>query len=118
MVRIVEEILDYPCSCGGKLKKSFCSVEFFGHDFGERACEICTSCGSEFLSDQTVEEIECEVKKRKLFGLEKQVTVVKSGNSLVFRIPPEIAKFLKIHPKKIARMFPLDEKRLAIELSG
>lgn len=101
--------MPYPCSCGGKLKKSFCTVEFFGINFGERACEICTSCGSKFLDDETLLEVEQEVKQRKIFGLEKQVNVAKSGNSLVFRIPPEIVKFAEIKVKNLARIFPIIE---------
>ncbi len=54
----MKKSIDYPCSCGGKLKQSFCQVEFFGIDFGVKKCEVCTKCGSEFLDDKTVEEIE------------------------------------------------------------
>ena len=111
-----EKVVDYPCSCGGILKMSFCSVEFFGIDFGERSCEVCTRCGSEFLDDETLEEIENEVKKRRLFGLEKKIAVVKSGNSLVFRIPPEIVSFSKIKQKDEVLIFPVGENRIEIEL--
>ena len=114
----MKKILPYPCNCGGKLKKSFCSVEFFGIDFGERACEICTSCGSEFLDDETLAEVEQEVKQKKIFGLEKKIAVVKSGNSLVFRIPPDIVEFAEIKVKNLARVFPVSKKRIEIELLG
>ena len=66
MVKKMEQVLDYPCSCGGKLKTSFCHVEFYGIDFGERSCEVCTSCGSEFLDDKTLADIEVEVKRKDL----------------------------------------------------
>lgn len=116
MVKKMEEILPYLCSCGGKLKKSFCNVEFFGIDFGVKECEVCSTCGSEFLDDQTLSNIEQQVKKRQIFGLEKQVSVAKSGNSLVFRIPPEIVKFANLKVKNIAKMFPVSKKRIEIEL--
>ncbi|MBI5392870.1 hypothetical protein HZA96_03280 [Candidatus Woesearchaeota archaeon] len=112
----MEEILDYPCSCGGKLKKSFCNVEFFSIDFGERACEVCNSCGSEFLDDATLGEIETEVKKRKIFGLERQIKVGKSGNSLVLRVPPEIAAFTNTTVDKMVRIFPISKNKIEIEL--
>lgn len=112
----MDEIKDYPCSCGGKLKKSFCSVEFFGIDFGERACEVCTSCGTEFLDDATLEEIEKQVKERKIFGLEKQVKIGKSGNSLVIRIPPEIAAFTNSKPDTPVRIFPKSKTKIELEL--
>lgn len=116
MVIKMEQVLEYPCSCGGKLKKSYCSVEFFGIDFGQRKCEVCTSCGSEFLDDETLQKIETEIKNRKLFALERKVSVVKSGNSLVLRIPPEIARFAQIKIKSLARIFPISKKKIEIEL--
>lgn len=111
-----EKILDYNCRCGGVLKESQCEVEFFGIDFGVRNCEVCTECGSEYLDDETLKEIEEEVKIKKLFGLEKEIAITKSGNSLVLRIPPEIVKFLKVKYKDLVRLFPVDKKRMEIEL--
>jgi len=111
-------VVDYPCSCGGTLKKSFCAVEFFGIDFGEQPCEVCTKCGSEFLDDATLAYIEDETKKRNIFGLEKKIIVGKSGNSLVVRIPPEIAKFVNVRQKDAARIFPVSKRKIEIELLG
>lgn len=91
-----ESILDVRCRCGGRLKKSSAEVEFFGIDFGVKEAEVCTDCGSEYLSQELMEEIEAEVKRRGLFGLERRGRVSKSGNSLVVRIPKEIADSLKI----------------------
>ena len=113
-----EKILDHKCKCGGTMKISKTQVEFFGIDFGIRECEVCTKCNSEYLSDEVMAEIEKEVKKKKLFGLEKRVSITKSGNSLVIRIPPEIAEFAGIHYKDTARVFPIDKNRIEIELSA
>lgn len=111
-----EEILPYKCSCGGTLKKSQCSVEFYGIDFGIRDCEVCTSCGSEYLDQEVMQKLEEEVKKRKIFALERNVKVTKSGNSLVIRIPREIAEFLNIGYLSSLRMFPVEKGRLEIEV--
>ena len=115
---MVEEILSYKCNCGGTLKKSHTQVEFFGIDFGIRECEVCTKCYSESLDEKTLEEIEKEVKKKKLFGLEKQVQVTKSGNSLVIRIPPEIANFAGVNYKDIIRIYPVSKKRIELEIQN
>ncbi|MBI4448412.1 hypothetical protein HY641_00100 [Candidatus Woesearchaeota archaeon] len=112
----METLLDYPCSCGGKLKRSFCTVEFFGISFGERPCEVCTTCDSEFLDDAVLHDIEAEVKKKRIFGLQEEIQATKSGNSLVFRVPPKIAKFAGITTKTRARMYPADKSRIEIEL--
>lgn len=113
-----DKILPYKCACGGVLKHGYVDVEFFGIDFGQRKAEICTRCGAEYLSDETLAEVEAEVKKRKLFGLERNVSITKSGNSLVIRIPPEIAKFSGISYKDTVRMYPVEKKRIELEVGG
>mgnify|MGYP001573715769 CR=1 FL=1 len=115
---MVEEIIPYKCNCGGTLKKSHTQVEFFGIDFGIKKCEACTRCGSEYLNDETLDEIEKEVKKRKLFGLEKQAQITKSGNSLVVRIPPEIVKFSGIKYKEQVRIYPTSKNKIQLELQS
>ncbi len=93
-----------------------CAVEFFGLDFGIQQCELCTKCGSEYLDDEVVGRIEQEVKKRKLFGLQKEVMVTKSGNSLVMRLPPEITKFVNLHYKDRLRIFPTGKNKMGLEV--
>jgi hypothetical protein len=111
-----EEVIPYKCTCGGKLKKSKVEVEFFGIDFGLKDAEVCTSCGCEYLNQETLEEIEKEVKKRKIFALERKVKVTKSGNSLVIRIPPDIADFINVHYKSLVQLFPIEKGRLEVKV--
>jgi hypothetical protein len=42
-------------------------VEFFAIDFGIHPVKVCCRCGSEFLSQQVMAQIESEVRKRGLF---------------------------------------------------
>ena len=56
------------CRCGGKLKRGFTEVEFFGIDFGVKEVSICSDCGSKYLPQEVMEEVEAEVKRRGLFG--------------------------------------------------
>ena len=77
-----------------------------------------SGCSSEYLSDETLNEIEQEIKKKKLFGLEKEAQITKSGNSLVIRIPPEIAKFSGIHYKDRIRIYPTARDRISLELKS
>ena len=114
----MEELLEYPCRCGGKLKKSECEVEFFGVSFGLKPCEVCTKCGSEYLDNIIMKEIEDDLKNRGIFGLERNVQVSKSGNSLVIRIPIEIVEFLGLQYETPVRIFPVDNKSLHIEILG
>ena len=114
VIKMSEEILPYKCNCGGTLKKSHTQVEFFGIDFGIRKCEVCTKCNSEYLDDEVLNEIEKEVKERKLFGVEKEVEITKSGNSLVIRLPPQIVKFTKAHYKDRVRIYPTGKSKISM----
>jgi hypothetical protein len=112
----METLKQIRCKCGGKLKKSKTEIEFFGIDFGIKPCEVCTRCGSEYLSQKLLEEIEAAVKDKGLFGLEKKGRITKSGNSLVIRIPKEIADSLKIEKDCSITIYPSDKKRLIVEI--
>ena len=110
--------MDIRCSCGGELKRSVTEVEFFGIDFGVRKADVCIECGSEYLSQEVLEKVEAEVKRRGLFGLERRGRVVKSGNSLVIRIPKEIVESLKIKRDTPVIIYPSESKKLVIEVEG
>ncbi len=56
-------------------EKTKVDVEFFGIDFGLRDAEVCASCGSEYLDQEVLKEIEDEVKKRNIFALEQKISV-------------------------------------------
>lgn len=112
----MEKLTSLRCKCGGILKKSKTEIEFFGIDFGVRTCEICTRCGAEYLSQELIEEIEAEVKSRGLFGLERKGKITKSGNSLVIRVPKEIADSLNIEKDSRITIYPSDSKRLIVEI--
>lgn len=113
-----ESVLDVRCKCGGRLKRSVTEVEFFGIDFGMKEADVCTKCGSEYLSQELMEELEAEVKRRGLFGLERRGRVAKSGNSLVIRIPKEIADSLKIKRDLPIVIYPSEPRKLVVELEG
>jgi len=93
-------------------------VEFFGIDFGLRRADVCTECGSEYLSQEVMEEVDREVKRRGLFGLERRGRVAKSGNSLIIRIPKEIADSLKIKRDQPIVIYASEPKKLIIEVEG
>lgn len=98
------------------MKKSRTEVEFFGIDFGVQPCEVCNECGSEYISQELLEQIEAEVKKKGLFGLERRSRITKSGNSLVIRVPKEIADSLHIGKDSEITIYPSDKKRLVVEI--
>lgn len=112
----MESLLPVRCKCGGRLKRSKTEVEFFGIDFGIQPCEVCTECGAEYLSQELMERIEKEVRKKGLFGLERRGKVTRSGNSLVIRIPKEIAESLGLEKDTDIKIYPAEKKRLIVEI--
>ena len=106
------------CRCGGRLEERASEVEFFGIDFGVRKVEVCADCGTEYLSQETMEEVEAEVRERGLFGLERRGRVSKSGNSMVIRIPQEIVKAMKLKRDLPIIIYPSDKDRLVVEVES
>ena len=115
---MTDEKIPYKCSCSGNLRKTKVEVEFFGIDFGLRDAEVCIECDSEYLDNETLKEVEMEIKKRNIFAMERKVQVDESGDSLVIKIPPEIAEFLDIHYKSPVQLFPVDRNRLEVKVTG
>ena len=104
------------CSCGGRLIEKSVEVEFFGIDFGIKKARVCADCNAEYLDQSVMEEIENEVKRRGLFGLERNAKLAKSGNSLVIRVPKEIVASLKLTKDTPVTIYPPDRKRLIVEI--
>lgn len=98
------------------MRKGLTEVEFFGIDFGMREAAVCARCGAEYLPQEVMEDIEKEVKMKGLFGLERRGRVAKSGNSLVIRIPKDIAKTLKIKRDLPIVIYPSEPRKLVIEV--
>ena len=90
------EVEGVRCRCGGKLQERASEVEFFGIDFGVKKVESCTERGTEYLPQETMEEVEAEVRKRGLFGLERRGKVSKrnedaqSPTRCLLYLPPRL----------------------------
>jgi hypothetical protein len=98
------------------MKRAQAPIELFGLDFGVREVELCTKCGERFISDETMEEVEEKAKELNLFGAERKVRVTKSGNSLVIRIPPDIAKLTGLEYKSLLSILPTGKGKIEIEV--
>lgn len=68
----------------------------FDADLGEFDADVCDECGETFLDSESMETLEARAKKVGVWGLGEKRKVVKSGNSLVIRIPARLSKHLKL----------------------
>ena len=103
--------------CGkGTLRRGKVREEMFGIDLGEYPAEVCGSCGESFVDQQAMEKIEARAKELGLWGLAKKVSIAKSGNSLVVRIPAELARFLGLKGGEGALVRPEGREKIVVEL--
>lgn len=103
--------------CGkGKLRRGKIREEMFGIDLGEYPAEVCDSCGESFVDQEVMRKIEARAKKMGLWGLAKKVSIARSGNSLVIRIPAELARFLHLKGGEDALVRPEGREKIVVEL--
>ncbi len=103
--------------CGkGKLRRGKVREEMFGVDLGEYPAETCDSCGESFVDEGAMRKIEARAKEMGLWGLAKKVSIAKSGNSLVVRIPAELARFLRLKGGEDALVRPEGREKIVVEL--
>src|SRR5213593_368657 len=105
-------------ACGkGELHRGKIREQMFGVDLGEYPAEICDSCGESFVDQKAMRRIEARAKELGLWGLAKKVSIAKSGNSLVVRIPAELARFLKLKGGEDALVRPEGREKIVVELA-
>jgi len=104
--------------CGkGELRAGEVHEEMFGVDLGTYDGEVCDECGESFLGSEAMKAIEERAKELGLWGLGTKVKVVRSGNSLVVRIPAPLARRLKIKAGQEVMVSPNKDKGLVLELA-
>lgn len=96
--------------CKGPLIKKEQEYKEYGIALGRFPALVCQQCGESFFEEEVVKDIQQQSKARGLFGLSKKVKVGKIGDSLMIRIPKDIAKFIKLKEGKEVRISPLGEK--------
>jgi ribosomal protein S27AE len=104
--------------CGkGVLRPARVQEERFGVNLGKYDGEVCNRCGESFLGSKSMKRLETWAKELGLWGLSTKVKVVRSGNSLVVRIPPPLAKHLRLRSGLELLIAPDKERRLVLELA-
>lgn len=101
----------------GTLKKGEIEEVMFGVSLGRFQAEICSHCGESFVDEDTMMKIEAKAKKRGIWGLGQKITIGKSGNSLVVRIPARLARFMGLEAGSEAVIQPEGEKKLIVEIA-
>jgi len=100
----------------GKLIKKNVGYSVYGIELGKFPAEVCSNCKEEWFSEETAKKIEKIEKEKGLFGLSKQSKISYSGNSLIVRIPKEIAKFMKLKKETSIMIHPEGKNKISIEV--
>jgi YgiT-type zinc finger domain-containing protein len=101
----------------GTLKKGKIEEQMFGVSLGTFDGEICDECGESFLDEASMKKVETKAKDAGIWGLAKNIKVVKSGNSLSVRIPAKIARFLNIKEGEDVILYPEGKKKIVVEVT-
>jgi hypothetical protein len=78
---------------------------------------VCKRCGEVFFTEAASDEIDRLARAGGLWGLEARTKVSYSGNSLMIRIPREIAEFMGLEKGDGVRIHPEGKRRLVVELA-
>ncbi len=114
---VVMNMAKCPLCDKGTLKKGKIEEEMFGISLGKYDAEICDKCGESFLDDVAMKRIESKAKEIGIWGLAKNIKVVRSGNSLSVRIPAKIARFLNIKEGENVILYPEGKTKIVVEVT-
>ena len=102
--------------CKGKLKDEIVEYKVYGISLGKFPAKICQKCNEQWFDEKTSKKIEKAEKKKNLFGLYKESKISYSGNSLIIRIPQDIAKFMKLNKEKPILIYPESKNKISVDI--
>ena len=84
-------------------------------NLGKFPAWVCDHCGESFTDEATTQAIMDSAKRKGIWGLGKKVKVVRSGNSLVIRIPKEVVDFMGLEKGQELFVRPEGKSKVVIE---
>ncbi len=102
--------------CNKNLKSKLVDYKVYGKSMGKFKTFVCGSCGEQWFDEETSRKIERAEQKAGIFGLSRETKISYSGNSLIIRIPKELAKFMHLKKETKVILYPEDENKLCISL--
>lgn len=102
--------------CGGNLKKKVVDYKVYGKSLGKFPAKVCEKCGEQWFDEGTSKKIEEAEKKANLFGLCRESKISYSGNSLIVRIPKDIAKFTNLNKESKVIIYPENKNKISVNI--
>ena len=100
--------------CKGNLKKKIVDYKVYGSSIGKFPALVCDSCDEQWFDDETSRKIEEAEKKAGVFGLSVETKISYSGNSLIIRIPKELARFMNLKRETRVVIHPEDKDKFCV----
>jgi len=100
--------------CDGKLKEKLVDHKIYGESIGKFKALVCDSCGEKWFNEETSKKIENKERELNLFGLSRETKISYSGNSLIIRIPKELAKFMGLKKETNVILYPEDKNKFCV----
>ena len=101
--------------CDGKMKHGLTPYAYGDVKLGEFEADICTRCGEAFFTEKAMGQIREKAIELGIWGIGKKGKIGYSGNSLIVRVPKEIAEFLELKEGKKVFIHPEGRKKLVVE---
>ncbi len=102
--------------CEGRLRRSRREYAYNDISLGEFEADVCQRCGEVFFTEAASDEIDRLARERGVWGIEARTKVSYSGNSLIVRIPKEVAEFMGLERGDGVRIHPEGKRRFVVEL--
>ena len=102
--------------CKGELKKKIVDYEIYGKSIGKFPALVCNSCNEQWFEESTAKRIEEVEKNSGIFGLSVETRIGYSGNSLIIRIPKELAKFMNLKKETRVILYPENKEKLCVTI--
>jgi len=90
--------------------------KIYGKTIGKFNALVCESCGEQWFDEETAKEIEQKERASGLFGLSRETKIGYSGNSLIIRIPKELANFMGIKKETNVVLYPEDKNKFCVAI--
>ena len=117
LIKTKIERIQYPCSCGGKIKWKRDKVNVEGIDCMVLDIEYCQKCGEGYFPEETMEVVERKLKDNGSWGIKRRgVNLWESGNSVLIRVSKDIADQLNLKPDNKVTIYSEGKRKLVIDI--
>jgi len=100
------------------MKRSKAEYSYYDTSLGKFDAEVCEECGEAFFTEEASDKIDALAREKGLWGMERRTKISYSGNSLIVRIPKDIAEFMNLVKGEDITIHPEGKGKLVVEIDS